>query len=44
MRVAAYMKALKRVSDAMLVRTQKPFMTVARQQANLARKVKAMPM
>ena len=31
MRVAAYMKALKRVSDAMLVRTQKPFMTVARQ-------------
>jgi len=30
MRVAAYMKALKRVSDAMLIRTQKPFMTVSR--------------
>ena len=44
MRVAAYMKALKRVSDAMLVRTQKPFMTMARQQANLALKVKAMAM
>jgi len=29
MRVAAYMKALKRVSDAMLIRTQKPFMTVS---------------
>jgi glutamate dehydrogenase/leucine dehydrogenase len=31
MRVAAYMKALKRVSDAMVVRTQKPFISVARQ-------------
>ena len=30
MRVAAYMKALKRVSDAMFVRTQKPFVTIAK--------------
>ncbi len=29
MRVAAYMKALKRVSDAMFVRTQKPFVSSA---------------
>ncbi len=31
MRVAAYMKALKRVSDAMFVRNQKPFVTTVKQ-------------
>ena len=31
MRVAAYMKALKRVSDAMIVRSQKPFALVSTQ-------------
>jgi hypothetical protein len=29
MRIAAYMKALKRVADAMLVRKPKPFVPIA---------------